>query len=411
MPLPQGQVFFYMGGFFLLALDLYQFYIEYYNIFSEIKFFPKAVISFMKAHQDYLSGTRPRFLGHALEEEELAAAIMARKAALGRELLILTHHYQRPEIVALGDYRGDSFGLSQKAAANREARHIVFCGVHFMAESAAILAQPHQTVQIPDPQAGCLMADMVALEAVELAWEELAQVIDPAGLVPLAYMNSEAALKAFCGSRGGLVCTSANAGQALAWGLRRGERVFFFPDQHLGRNTGCRLGLAPEEMVVWDPEAPLGGNRPEALRRARLILWDGHCHVHTRFQVEHVLAMRQAYPDARVVVHPECTAPVVDLADASGSTGFIVNYVRQAPPGATIIIGTEINLVHRLAMTYPDRRVLDLAYSLCPNMFRITLDKLLAALEQPGERHVVTVSEEVRDHARIALQRMLDLKP
>jgi len=365
----------------------------------------------MRLRNEYLPGVYQKDWTNSREDEELIEAVLVRKAALGRELLILTHHYQRPEIVGLGDYRGDSFGLSQKAAANREARHIVFCGVHFMAQSAAILAQPHQTVQIPDPKAGCLMADMVALDAVEIAWEELTEVMDTASLIPLVYMNSEAALKAFCGRRGGLVCTSANARTTLRWGLSRGEKVFFFPDQHLGRNTGYQLGLGPEDMVVWDPEAPLGGNRPEDLRRARLILWDGHCHVHTRFQVEHVLAMRQAFPDAKVVVHPECTAEVVDLADASGSTGFIVNYVREAPPGATIIIGTEINLVHRLTLEYPDRRVLDLAYSLCPNMFKITLDKLLAALDHLGERHVVTVPEEVRDNARIALNRMLDLKP
>ena len=365
----------------------------------------------MKAQKDFLSKIFQKTWADSLEDEELLAAIRARKQALGQELLILTHHYQRPEIVGVGDYRGDSFGLSQKAAANREARHIVFCGVHFMAESAAILAQPHQTVQIPDPRAGCLMADMVDLETVEMAWEELAEVIDTTSLIPLVYMNSEAALKAFCGRRGGLVCTSANAALALRWGLSRAERVFFFPDQHLGRNTGYQSGLAPSDMVVWDPEAPLGGNSPEDLRRARLILWDGHCHVHTRFQVEHVLAMRRAFPDARVVVHPECTAEVVALADASGSTGFIVKYVQEASPGDTIIIGTEINLVHRLALEYPDRRVLDLAYSLCPNMFKITLDKLLAALDHLGERHVVTVSEEVREHARLALQRMLDLEP
>ncbi len=365
----------------------------------------------MKSRTEYLPEVLQRSWALSREDEELVKAIRARKVALGQELLILTHHYQRPEIVGLGDYRGDSFGLSQKAASNQRARYIVFCGVHFMAESAAILAQPHQTVQIPDPKAGCLMADMVALEAVEMAWEELAEVIDTASLIPLVYMNSEAALKAFCGSRGGLVCTSSNALTALRWGLSRGEKVFFFPDQHLGRNTGYQLGLAPKDMVVWDPEAPLGGNRPEDLRRARLILWDGHCHVHTRFQVEHVLVMRQAFPKAKVVVHPECTAEVVNLADASGSTGFIVKYVREAPPDATIIIGTEINLVHRLALEYPDRRVLDLAYSLCPNMFKITLDKLLATLDHPGDRHVVTVPEEVRENARIALNRMLDLKP
>jgi quinolinate synthase len=365
----------------------------------------------MKVNKEYLPGVLPRAWAHSREDEELLDAIRTRKMALGQALLILTHHYQRPEIVGVGDFRGDSFGLSQKAAVNRKARHIVFCGVHFMAESAAILAQPHQTVQIPDPKAGCLMADMVSLEAVEMAWEELAEVIDTASLIPLVYMNSEAALKAFCGGRGGLVCTSSNARAALTWGLSREDKVFFFPDQHLGRNIGRQLGLAPEDMVVWDPEAPLGGNRPEDLHRAKLILWDGHCHVHTRFQVEHVLAMREAFPGATVVVHPECPADVVDLADASGSTGFIVKYVQEASPGDTIIIGTEINLVRRLALEYPDRRVLDLAYSLCPNMFRITLDKLLAALDHLGERHVVTVPGEVRENARLALNRMLDLNP
>jgi quinolinate synthase len=255
------------------------------------------------------------------------------------------------------------------------------------------------------------MADMVALEAVEMAWEELAEVIPTASLIPLVYMNPEAALKALCGSRGGLVCTSSNALAVLRWALSQGEKVFFFPDQHLGRNTAYRLGLTPADVVVWDPEAPLGGNRPEDIRRARLILWDGHCHVHTRFQVEHVSAMREAYPEARLVVHPECTAEVVALADASGSTAFIVKYVHEAPPGSTIIIGTEINLVHRLALEYPDRRVLDLAYSLCPNMFKITLEKLLATLDHLGERHVVTVPAEVKENARIALNRMLALQP
>lgn len=344
------------------------------------------------------------------EEQELLEAILARKEALAPELLILTHHYQRKEIVGVGDYRGDSFGLSQKAAANK-ARHIVFCGVHFMAESAAILARPHQTVQIPDVTAGCLMADMVALEAVQLAWEELAEVISVSSLIPIVYMNSEAALKAFCGQRGGLVCTSSNALAALRWGLSQGEKVFFFPDQHLGRNAACRLGLTPRDLAVWDPEAPLGGHRPEDLRRARLILWNGYCHVHTRFRAEHVSAMREAYPGALVVVHPECPAEVVALADASGSTGFIVKYVQEAPPGSTIIIGTEINLVHRLALEYPDRQVLDLSYSLCPNMFKITLEKLLETLDHPGEWNVVTVPPEVKENARMALDRMLALPP
>lgn len=352
-----------------------------------------------------LSGAPP-----ALPKEmELMEEIWALKAALGPELLILTHHYQRQEIVALGDYRGDSFGLSQRAAANREARVIVFCGVHFMAESAAILAQPHQTVQIPDLKAGCPMADMVELEPVEMAWGELAEIVGQDTMVPIVYINSDASLKAFCGRQGGLVCTSANARAAIAWGFGQGEKVFFFPDQHLGRNTGNRLGLRPEEMIVWNPEKLLGGNRPEDIRRARLILWDGHCHVHTRFRVEHVLKMRETFPRARLVVHPECTQEVVALADACGSTGFIVKYVQEAPPGSTIIVGTEINLVNRLALEFPDREVLDLHYSLCPNMFRIDLAKLLWTLENPGSVNVVTIDEDTKAKARLALDRMLRL--
>ena len=346
-----------------------------------------------------------------LEELDRMSQIRVLKAALGPELLILTHHYQRLEIVALGDYRGDSFGLSQKAAANREARFVIFCGVHFMAESAAILAQPHQTVQIPDLQAGCLMADMVALEQVEMAWTELTEIIAGETLVPIVYMNSDASLKAFCGRRGGLVCTSANARPAMAWGFGQADKVFFFPDQHLGRNTGNLMGLKPEEMIVWNPEELLGGNRPEAIRRARLILWDGHCHVHTRFQVAHVNKMKEAFPEARLVVHPECTQEVVALADACGSTGFINNYVQEAPPGSTIIVGTEINLVSRLALEYPDRQVLDLHFSLCPNMFKIDLTKLLWTLENLGSVNVVTIPEGIKREARLALDRMLSLPP
>lgn len=344
-------------------------------------------------------------------EIELSEQIRAKKEALGKELLILTHHYQRVEIVALGDYRGDSFGLSQKAAANREARFIVFCGVHFMAESAAILSQPEQTVQIPDMKAGCLMADMVDLELVEMAWEELTGIAAEGDILPIVYMNSDAALKAFCGRQGGAVCTSSNALTALKWGLGVRKQVFFFPDQHLGRNVGNQLGLKLKDMVVWNPDLPLGGHSPESLRRARLILWDGYCHVHTRFQVEQVLKMKESFPAAKVVVHPECTAEVVALADACGSTGFIVDYVKKAPPRATIIVGTEINLVHRLALENPDKEVLDLHYSLCPNMFKINLNNLLWTLENLGQVNVVTVPESVKAEARLALDRMLALPP
>jgi len=344
-------------------------------------------------------------------EKETIEKILARKNTLGEELLILTHHYQRKEIVDLGDFRGDSFALSQKAAAHTTARFIVFCGVHFMAESAEILRQPHQTVQIPALEAGCSMADMADLSSVEQAWEELTYLAGEESLMPIVYMNSDAALKAFCGRHGGAVCTSSNAQATFHWGFGLRERIFFFPDQHLGRNTANEMGIRPEEMLVWNPEEPLGGNSPKIVKRAKVILWDGHCFVHTRFRVEHVEKMRQRFPKAKIVVHPECTQEVVDLADAVGSTSFIVKYVKNAASNETIVIGTEINLVNRLALENADKTVLDLQFSLCPNMFRINLENLLQCLENIGQVNVVTVPDAVKNEARLALDRMLALAP
>ncbi|MBW1842680.1 MAG: quinolinate synthase NadA [Deltaproteobacteria bacterium] len=333
------------------------------------------------------------------------------KETLGKEVIILTHHYQRKEIVDIGHYKGDSFGLSQTAAADRSARHIVFCGVHFMAESAEILSQPHQTVQLPDLRAGCPMADMADIYIVEKAWEALISIAGTQSVMPLVYMNSDAHLKAFCGRHGGAVCTSSNTRAAFEWGFDRREKIFFFPDQHLGRNTGNQMGLSPGEMIVWNPEKPLGGNDRESVENARLILWDGFCNVHTRFRTEHVVRMRKEYPEAKIVVHPECTQEVVELADTTGSTSFIVKYVENAPPGTTIIIGTEINLINRLAIENTDKTVLDLHYSLCPNMFRINPKNLLRTLENIGRENVVTVPDEIKSDARMALDRMLALAP
>ena len=344
-------------------------------------------------------------------DKEITAKILDIKTALGEELLILTHHYQRKEIVDLGDYRGDSFGLSQKAAADKAARFIVFCGVHFMAESAAILSQPHQTVQIPALEAGCWMADMADIDIVERAWKEVTSITGEESVMPIVYMNSDAALKAFCGHQGGAVCTSSNAPDAFHWGFGEREKILFFPDQHLGRNTGNQMGIPADEMIVWDPHQSLGGNTPEAIRNARVILWDGYCLVHTRFKVEHVEKMRDRFPEGKIVVHPECTQEVVALADAAGSTSFIVKYVGEAPPGSTIIIGTEINLVKRLALEHPDKNVLDLHYSLCPNMFKINLENLLWTLENIGRVNVVRVPEVTKAGARLALERMLALAP
>jgi quinolinate synthase len=345
------------------------------------------------------------------DDKEIIENILAIKETLGEKLLILTHHYQRKEIVDLGNYRGDSFGLSQKAAADKAARFIVFCGVHFMAESAAILAQPHQTVQIPTIEAGCWMADMADINVVERAWREVASIADEESVMPIVYMNSDAALKAFCGSRGGAVCTSSNAPAAFRWGFSACEKILFFPDQHLGRNTGNEMGIPAEEMIVWNPHKPLGGNTPDRIKRARVILWDGYCLVHTRFLVKHVLKMRERLPEAKIVVHPECTEEVVALADAVGSTSFIVKYVENAPPNTTIIIGTEVNLVNRLALENPDKIVFDLHYSLCPNMFKINLQNLLWTLENMGKVNVITVPEAIKADAREALDRMLVLAP
>jgi quinolinate synthase len=342
-------------------------------------------------------------------EREITEKIGAIKQKFGRELLILTHHYQRKGIVDLGDHRGDSFGLSQKAAADKDARFIVFCGVHFMAESAAILAQPHQTVQIPDDEAGCWMSDMADIFLLEKAWKEMGGVIDTDAVTPMVYMNSDAALKAFCGRHGGIVCTSSNAKAAFRWAFERREKIFFFPDQHLGHNTAHDLGLDPKAVIVWNPEKPLGGQSPEAIKKAAVILWQGYCLVHTRFQAAHIHAKRAEHPDARIVVHPECTREVVALADDVGSTSFIVKYVQSAPAGATIIIGTEVNLIDRLALEHPDKHVLALHFSLCPNMFKIDLGKLLRTLEDLGQYNTVTVAETIKADARLALDRMLRL--
>lgn len=343
------------------------------------------------------------------DDNAVLEEIVKHKEQLGDRLVILTHHYQRKAIVDLGDYRGDSFGLSQKAATNDSAEYIVFCGVHFMAESAAILAQPHQTVQIPDVEAGCWMADMADIVTVERAWNEVTSITGETPVVPMVYMNADATLKAFCGRHGGIVCTSSNAPAAFQWAFKQGEKIFFYPDQHLGRNTGNQMGITSDEMILWKPNEPNGGNTPKQIRKARVILWDGYCLVHTRFKVEHIEGMRKRFPDAQIVVHPECTEEVVNIADATGSTSFIVKYVENAPPESTIIIGTEINLIHRLALEHPGKNVLDLHNSLCPNMFKISPKNLLWTLENIGKVNVVTVPEEITEESRIALDRMLAL--
>jgi len=348
-------------------------------------------------------------MGNYSTDKNTIDKIIKIKQELGNRLVILTHHYQRKEIIDLGDHRGDSFGLSQQAANDERAHYIVFCGVHFMAESAAILAKDHQTVQIPDMNAGCWMADMADAFLVEKAWNDVTGVVGKDNTTPLVYMNSDAFIKAHCGKNNGAVCTSSNAPKAFEWAFRKREKIFFFPDEHLGRNTGNHLGIPENEMIVWDPEKPLGGNSEQDIKSAKVFLWKGYCLVHTRFTTDDIETMRKKFPDAKVVVHPECTQEVVKASDAVGSTSFIVQYVADAPTGSTIIIGTEINLIKRLVMEYPDKKILPLKDSLCPNMYKINLKNLLVCLENIGKINIVTVNETIKKEAFIALENMLNL--
>ena len=352
----------------------------------------------------------------ALDATELTARIREARARLGKRAVILGHHYQREDIIQFADERGDSFALAQYAAERPESEYIVFCGVHFMAEAADILCAPHQQVVLPNIEAGCSMADMAARPDVLSAWRELGDYYGGTeDIIPVTYMNSAASLKAFCGEHGGIVCTSSNAGKVLDWALERGKRVFFFPDQHLGRNTGHAMGIPLEEMVLWNwrgPAGRLGGATPEELDRARLILWMGHCSVHQRFTVSQIEAARQKYPDIHVVVHPECRHEVVQAADSNGSTEFIVQTIAKGAPGSKFAVGTEINLVSRLAHENPDKTVFCLDPVVCPcsTMYRIHPAYLAWTVEELAAGRVVNrvaVDEETARYAKIALDRML----
>ena len=345
--------------------------------------------------------------------EEMQARIQAARERLGKRLLILTHHYQRVEIVGFGDRLGDSYALSQIAADQKDAEYIVFCGVHFMAESADILTAEHQKVYLPNPLAGCPMADMAEMADVMAAWEHLERFGGDQRIMPISYMNTTAGLKAFTGRHGGLICTSSNANAGLTWAFERREKVFFFPDEHLGYNTGINLGLRPEEMVIWDFSRDGGGLTAEQIDKARVILWKGHCHVHTNFKPEHVHQVRREYPDVKVVVHPETPHEVVQLADSVGSTAHIVKFCQEAPAGSTIAIGTEINLINRMALEHPDKKIFELSGQTCPvcaNMYRTTLNDLLYTLENLDEVKPVRVKEPTRSEALLALQKMLEIK-
>jgi quinolinate synthase len=346
--------------------------------------------------------------------DELERMIRNAKATLGDRLFILGHHYQRDEVMRWADARGDSYRLSVLAQERPEADFIVFCGVHFMAESADVLTADHQQVILPDLNAGCSMADMADIDQVEEAWEALEQVVDIERLVPITYMNSSAALKAFVGRKGGAVCTSTNARAVLDWALAKGDQVLFFPDQHLGRNTGLQMGYSLEDTRVWNPRLELGGLTEKEAKEATFLLWKGHCSVHQRFRPEHIEAFRAEHPDGIVIAHPECSHDVCLLADEVGSTDFIIKEVAAAPAGSTIAVATEIHLVQRLDKETPDKRVQSLDPLICPcsTMFRIDEPHLAWVLEELVAGRVpnrITVDLDDAEWARVALQRMLDI--
>jgi quinolinate synthase len=360
--------------------------------------------------------------------DELDARIEAARAALGDRVFILGHHYQRDEVIRWADARGDSYRLSVLAQEHPEADYIVFCGVHFMAESADVLTADHQQVILPDLNAGCSMADMADLDEVEEAWEALAEVTDVERIVPVTYMNSSAALKAFVGRHGGAVCTSTNARAILDWALGVGDRagrdvvgatgggdqVLFFPDQHLGRNTGLAMGYQLGDMAVWDPRRERGGLSDLECKDATLLLWKGHCSVHQRFRPEHVAAFRAEHPDGIVLAHPECSHELCAVADQVGSTDYIIRAVAEAPTGSTIGVATEIHLVNRLDAETPDKTVVSLDPLVCPcsTMFRIDAPHLCWVLEELVEGRVpnrITVDPDTTEWAKVALQRMLEI--
>ncbi|HKF69347.1 MAG TPA: quinolinate synthase NadA [Vicinamibacterales bacterium] len=376
--------------------------------------------------KEHISERQPlpeRYLG--LSDEEMDRRIAAARATLGRRLVILGHHYQRDEVIRFADYTGDSYKLAGEIAKHPDAEFIVFCGVHFMAESADVLSAPHQQVILPDLAAGCSMADMAEPEQLEMCWadlEEMGIAIPAAGasglssVVPVTYINSAASIKAFVGERGGVVCTSSNAAATLKWAWQRGERVLFLPDQHLGRNTAYRMGVPLDEMVVWDPNEIFGGLDPDAVKRARIVLWKGHCSVHTRFTVRQIEHLRAQHPGIRVIVHPEVPWDVVQAADDSGSTEYIIKTVKNSPVGSVWAVGTEIHLVNRLAREVaPERTVMSIDQfgCLCSTMFRVSPNHLLWTLEGlvAGEVHNrISVPDDQKHWTKVALDRMLSIK-
>jgi quinolinate synthase len=379
--------------------------------------------------KEHISERQPlpeAYLG--LADEDLDWRIERAKASLGRRLVILGHHYQRDEVLKFADYTGDSYKLAQQVSRHPDAEFIVFCGVHFMAESADVLSGPHQQVILPDLAAGCSMADMADPDQLEICWSDLEAILGSAGerpnarllpnlasVIPVTYINSAASIKAFVGEHGGTVCTSSNAAATLQWAWKRGEKVLFLPDQHLGRNTAYKLGVGLDEMVVWDPNEIFGGLDPDAVKRAKIVLWKGHCSVHTRFTVRQIENVRAQHPGVRVIVHPEVPWEVVQAADDSGSTEYIIKTVKQSPAGSVWAVGTEIHLVNRLAREVaPERTVLSLDQfgCLCSTMFRVSPNHLLWTLEGLVDGVVhnrIVVPDDRKQWTKVALDRMLSI--
>lgn len=334
------------------------------------------------------------------------------KKEMGKELLILGHHYQRDEVIQFADLRGDSFVLSRRASENKEAKYIVFCGVHFMAESADILSAPHQRIILPDLDAGCSMADMADIDLVEEAWFEIEKVLGDNSFVPVTYINSSAAVKAFCGERDGLVCTSSNAKAVFQWAFEKGKSIFFMPDEHLGRNMGMIMGVSLDKMPLWNPQEDGGGLSKKDVEKAIILLWKGYCQVHQRFAVEQIHFLRRKFPDIKIIVHPECSLEVVQQSDLVGSTSYIIDMVKTSPPGSKWAIGTEIHLVNRLRNEHQDKLVTSLVpgVCLCSTMNRIDPQHLLWVLEELKNGHIVNeinVLNRIAVQAKKALDRML----
>jgi len=350
-----------------------------------------------------------------LSMDQLDERILRARQDLGTAVTILGHYYQREEVIKYVDFQGDSFKLSQQAAAQHEADYIVFCGVHFMAETACILCKPNQQVILPNMAAGCSMADMAPTDDVIDAWDDLMEVLGEGSVIPITYMNSTADIKALCGKNGGIVCTSSNASAVFEWAFERGDKVLFIPDQHLGRNTGLEYGIGLDEMALWNPFKPLGGLTIDRINKARVLLWRGHCSVHTRFTVGQITKARERHPDVNVIVHPECVMDVVDAADFKGSTEVIRKTINNAPSGTKWGVGTEISLVNRIAKDNPDKFIFCLDPVVCPcsTMYRIHPAYLAWVLEGLTDGKVVnriTVDQDTHTYASIALERMLQIQ-